>query len=55
MQSVYSPAVQRIEGHSLDPALPYESIERIEGAKHFVPEDHLEEAAAAVKELLKHT
>ncbi len=31
------------------------SIERIEGAKHFVPEDHPEEVAAAVNELLKQT
>ena len=30
-------------------------IERIEGAKHFVPEDHPEEVAAAVNELLKQT
>ena len=28
-------------------------IERVEGAKHFVPEDHPEEVAAAVNELLK--
>ena len=31
------------------------SIERIEGAKHFVPEDHPEEVAAAVNGLLKQT
>jgi pimeloyl-ACP methyl ester carboxylesterase len=30
-------------------------IEHIEGAKHFVPEDHPEEVAAAVNELLKQT
>ena len=30
-------------------------IERIEGAKHFVPEDHPEEVAVAVNELLKQT
>lgn len=29
------------------------SIERVEGGKHFVPEDHPEEVAAAVNELLK--
>ena len=31
------------------------SVERIEGAKHFVPEDHPEEVTAAVNELLKQT
>ena len=30
-------------------------IERVEGGKHFVPEDHPEEVAAAVNELLKQT
>ncbi len=31
------------------------SIERVEGAKHFVPEDHPDEVAAAVNELLEQT
>ena len=30
-------------------------IERIEGGKHFVPEDHPERVAAAVNELLEQT
>ncbi len=31
------------------------SIERIEGGKHFVPEDHPEQVATAVNELLEQT
>ncbi len=49
-------AADKVQGISYGYRLAYElgaPIERIEGAKHFVPEDHPEEVTAAVNELLQ--